>query len=174
MKGGISPLLFLPDKISAMDIEALKQNIWQATESLLEKEFFVVDVIIKELKEKLKVSVLLDGDKGVNIEVCAKTSRALGNIIEEQNWIESKYVLEVSSPGAENPLKMLRQLPQHIGRTLQITTKDNQNYEGTLKSVENDTITLQQTTGKGKKAQNVLHQIVWSDIASAKVVISFR
>lgn len=157
-----------------MDIETLKQNIWQATENLLEKEIFVVDVVIKELKEKLKVNVLLDGDRGVNIETCAKTSRALGNIIEEQNWIENKYVLEVSSPGAENPLKMLRQLPQHIGRTLQITTKDNQNYEGTLKSVENDTITLQQTIGKAKKAQTVFHQIVWSDIASAKVVISFR
>jgi ribosome maturation factor RimP len=157
-----------------MNTETLKQNIWQATENFLEKEFFVVDVLIKELKEKLKVSVLLDGDKGVNIEVCAKTSRALGNIIEEQNWIESKYILEVSSPGAENPLKMLRQLPQHIGRTLQIATKDGKIIEGVLKNVEGNQIVVEQSIGKGKKMQKIVHQIDWNEIITAKVVISFK
>ncbi|MCS6795857.1 MAG: ribosome maturation factor RimP [Raineya sp.] len=152
----------------------MKTKIWQATENILEKEFFIIDVIIKELREKYKVSVVLDGDEGINIDTCAKISRELGNIIDENNWIESRYVLEVSSPGAENPLKLLRQVPKHIGRTLQIATKDNKTYEGVLKSVKNETITIEQTSGKGKKAQTQLHQIEWANINSIKVLISFK
>jgi ribosome maturation factor RimP len=131
-------------------------------------------VQIKQLKEKKRVTILLDGDNGVNIDICAKTSRALGDYIEEMNLIETAYNLEVSSPGVDNPLKLLRQYPQHIGRTLLVNLKDNTNVEGVLTKIENNIITIQQTKGKGKKAEILNQDIDFESIAGSKVLISFK
>lgn len=155
-------------------LETLKQQLWQASESVLAKEYFIIDIQLKELKDKLKVSVIVDGDYGISVDTCAQINRALDNIIEVNDWIQGPYILEVSSPGAEKPLKMLRQLPKHIGRTLQIVTQNGQTLEGTFKDLTNEIITIEQTIGKGKKAQTLTHQIAWQDIATVKVLISFK
>jgi len=152
----------------------LESEIAKIVESILEKEYFLVDVQIKQLKEKKRVTILLDGDNGVNIDICAKTSRALGDYIEEMNLIETAYNLEVSSPGVDNPLKLLRQYPQHIGRTLLVNLKDNTNVEGVLTKIENNIITIQQTKGKGKKAEILNQDIDFDNIAGSKVLISFK
>jgi len=152
----------------------LEAEIAKIVESILEKEYFLVEVQIKQLKEKKRVTVLLDGDNGVNIDVCVKTSRSLGDYIEEMNLIETAYNLEVSSPGVDNPLKLLRQYPQHIGRTLSVNLKDNTNVEGVLTKVENETISLEQKKGKGKKLEVSVQEIAFEQIAGSKVLISFK
>lgn len=152
----------------------LQEKIIQAVESILDKEYFLVDVQIKQLKEKKKVVVLLDGDRGVNIDVCAKVSRSLGDYIEQSDWIDTPYTLEVSSPGVDNPLKLPRQYPQHIGRKLQIKDKNQSIYEGTLLEVTDNSIRIEQTQGKGKKAITTQISIDFDKIETAKVLISFK
>jgi ribosome maturation factor RimP len=152
----------------------LHENIRQFVESILEKEYFVVDIQIKQLKEKKKVTIFLDGDRGVSIEVCAKINRALGNYLEEHNFFDSPYTLEVSSPGVDNPLKLPRQYPQHIGRTLQIKDKNQTGYEGKLIEVSENHIVIEQTQGKGKKATTSQINIDFANIETAKVLVSFK
>lgn len=152
----------------------LHENIRQFVESILEKEYFVVDIQIKQLKEKKKVTIFLDGDRGVSIEVCAKINRALGNYLEEHNFFDSPYTLEVSSPGVDNPLKLPRQYPQHIGRTLQIKDKNQAGYEGKLIEVSENHIVIEQTQGKGKKATTSQINIDFANIETAKVLVSFK
>ncbi len=152
----------------------LKEKIAQTVESILEKEYFLVDVQVKQLKEKKKVTVFLDGDQGVNIDVCAKVSRALGDYIEQFDWIDMPFTLEVSSPGVDNPLKLLRQYPQHIGRNLQVKDKNQTLYEGTLVEVGEASILIEQIQGKGKKAVKTPISINFENIETAKVLISFK
>lgn len=152
----------------------LRDKIAQTVESILEKEYFLVDVQIKQLKEKKKVMVFLDGDQGVNIDICAKVSRALGDYIEQFDWIDTPFTLEVSSPGVDNPLKLLRQYPQHIGRNLQVKDKNQTLYEGTLVDVGETNICIEQTQGKGKKAIKTQISIDFENIETAKVLISFK
>ena len=118
--------------------------------------------------------VFLDGDQGVNIDICAKVSRSLGDYIEQSDWIDTPYTLEVSSPGVDNPLKLLRQYPQHIGRNLQIKDKNQSVYEGTLLNVTENSILIEQTQGKGKKAITTQISIDFDKIETAKVLISFK
>ena len=152
----------------------LQEKIIETVESILEKEYFLVDVQIKQLKEKKKVMVFLDGDTGVNIDICARVSRSLGDYIEQFDWIDTPYTLEVSSPGVDNPLKILRQYPQHIGRNLQIKDKNQNIYEGTLMEVGEDYILIEQKQGKGKKAVTSQIKMDFDNIETAKVLISFK
>jgi len=169
-RGLVSPFLFDFTK-NAME---LQEKLGKFVESILEKEYFLVDVQIKQLKEKKKVTIFLDGDQGVNIDICAKVSRNLGNYLEENDFFDSPYTLEVSSPGVDNPLKLPRQYPQHIGRTLQIKDKNQTNYEGKLIEVSEKGILIEQTQGKGKKAVTSQISIDFANIETAKVLVSFK
>ena len=82
---------------------------------------FVVEVKISpDLK---RIGVALDGDTGVDIDFCAAVSRELGNELETLEDLGA-YVLEVSSPGADAPMKLLRQFPKHVGRELKVVLND--------------------------------------------------
>ena len=49
--------------------------------------------------------IYIDKDGGVNILDCEAISRALSDILDEADPIESSYIFEVASAGAERPLK---------------------------------------------------------------------
>ncbi|MDX1905360.1 MAG: ribosome maturation factor RimP [Thermonemataceae bacterium] len=142
--------------------------------SILEPAFFLVEIQIKQLKEKKKIMVFLDGDSGVNIDVCVKINRALGAFLEEKDFIDTAYDLEVSSPGVDNPLKLWRQYPQHIGRTLMITLQDDSQIEGKLLEAENQKIKIEQKKGKAKKAEITEQEFDFTSVKTAKVLISFK
>jgi len=56
---------------------------------------FLVDLQITKGLKRSQISILVDTEEGVTIEACALLSRKLGNFIEEQEWIEEAYNLEV-------------------------------------------------------------------------------
>src|SRR5690606_31902539 len=95
-----------------------------------------------------KVIVLIDGDSGVGIDDCSKVSREMAAIIEEQDLISGKYILEVSSPGVDSPLKLPRQYPQHIGRKLRLNLTDGQEIKGMLKEVSESSVSVEKEAKK--------------------------
>lgn len=111
-------------------------------------EIFLVDILAID-KGKKRIVVLLDGDKGLDIEFCAEVSRKLGHIIETENIIEEAYVLEVSSPGIDFPLKLQRQYAANIGRSLKVETANGITV-GLLKEVSETEIQLEIPNKKSK------------------------
>jgi ribosome maturation factor RimP len=142
-------------------------------------ELFIVD--IKMLPSR-KLIILMDGDAGIGIADCAAISRFVGFKLEEDNVIEEAYNLEVSSPGIDTPLTLIRQYSKNIGRELSIKMTDGTLREGKLLSVEEDSIVINElikavrkTAGeKGKKAEVIESTIPLNQIAETKVVISFK
>jgi ribosome maturation factor RimP len=110
-----------------------------------------------------KLSVKIDGDKGVNIGVCSQLNRSLGKIIDEHGW-QGSVVLEVGSPGAETPLVTARQYPQHLGRRLRIVQNDGSVLTGTLCKVEDSVLSLQ-----GQEDRELY--LSFGDIKEAKVIV---
>ena len=113
--------------ISNKKLEEIVLELIKGDESL-----FLVDAEIKGNEGNLTVVVLIDGDQGVDIDRCAEISRELGNILEEEEMIESKYRLEVSSPGIEQPIKLIRQYHKNIGRDFKVDTFDGEQFKGKL------------------------------------------
>ena len=124
---------------------------------------FVVDVVQNGRKG---ITVYFDSDSGVTFEKCTKVSRFLEQHLDGINWQGGDYVLDVSSPGIDRPLKLWRQYPRQIGRTLKVRLNDGTEQEGKLREVGMDAITLE--TGK-----TMTMEIPFSDMAESFVQISF-
>ena len=127
---------------------------------------FLVDIQLKGHQGSQHLLITLDGDKGVQIEQCAKVSRKVGYEIEESEIIGGKYQLEVSSAGMGSPLKMLRQYVKNIGRGLDVKLMDGTKLTGDLLKAEDDGIALE-IDGENR-------EISFKEIDKSKVVVSFK
>lgn len=136
------------------------------------EDLFLVDV---KMHSNGKLVVLVDGDRGVNIQDCAAISRHVGFHLEEEDAIDHAYSLEVSSPGIDVPLSSHRQYRKNIGRDLQIKLEDGTEKKVKLLAVTDDHIVVEEKIKeKGKKAVLQQNEIPFSKIITTKVLISFK
>lgn len=147
-------------------IEALITKLLPATEDI-----FLVSVRIKPTNN---IKVFLDADTGLNIDKCVKINRAMYRTIEEEGWFpDGNFSLEVSSPGIDEPLKLIRQYIKNIGRNVEITLIDETKKEGKLLAVTEETISMEYTEGKNKKAVTLTKEIPFDNIKQTIVLIAF-
>ncbi len=134
-------------------------------------DLFLVDV---KIAPGNKVTVLLDGDKGVTIDNCTAVNKALYKFIEENAVFgDSNFSLEVSSFGVDRPLQLLRQYKKNIGRNVEVILNDGTKNEGTLTEVNEDEIKIEQKTGKGNKMIKQTTTISFNQIKHTTVLITF-
>ncbi|MCR5888515.1 ribosome maturation factor [Hymenobacter sp. J193] len=143
-------------------------------ESLPGPELFVVGLTVSDAIRP-KVTAILDGEQGMGIDECALVSRRLARRIEEAYGEEASYTLEVTSPGADQPLVDARQYHRHVGRTFSLKLKDGTEKTGTLEAVEATGVQLaEEVKEKNKKKTLPAALVPFDTIQEAKVVISFK
>ncbi len=147
------------------------QAVEKLIKPLLFDDIFLVSVKIKPTNN---FKIFLDADSGLGIEKCIKINRALYKIMEEMGmYPDGDFSLEVSSPGLDEPLKLLRQYKKNTGREVEVITNDDLKKEGRLTGVTEEKITIEYTEGKGKKAAVKTEDIYFNDIKQTKVQIRF-
>jgi ribosome maturation factor RimP len=138
---------------------------------LLFDDIFLVSIKIKPTNN---FKIFLDADSGLGIDKCIKINRALYKIMEEMGmYPEGDFSLEVSSPGLDEPLKLLRQYKKNIGRDVEVTMIDEVKKEGKLTAVTDENITIEYAEGKGKKAIVKTDEIPFDAVKQTKVQIKF-
>ncbi len=156
-----------------MQAETQIQSLEDRINNLLEghPSHFLVEVRIKPTNN---IKVFIDGDEGVNLGQLIEYNRKLYRQLEESGvYPDGNYSLEVSSPGLDEPLKLLRQYKKNISRFIDITLLDTGKKEGRLISVSDEFITLETETGKGKKKETKQEVIPFDQIKSTKIQIKF-
>jgi ribosome maturation factor RimP len=106
---------------------------------------FLTDILVRNEPRGKLLQVFLDTDEGITIEQCAHVSRELSHEIDRENLFERAYRLEVSSPGIDRPLRMLRQYTKNLGRTFRVIHQvldSRQTLIGKLESVAGDKLTF--------------------------------
>jgi ribosome maturation factor RimP len=152
----------------------LVDEIRKLVEENLSPDKFVVEVLISGKKIPKRVLIIIDGDQGVTIDTCADLSRVLSKAFDERAYFgEDNYLLEVSTPGLEHPLKLKRQYFKNAGRNLKVVGR-TATVEGRLKEVADDKIVLVQETGTGKKKETKEVEIPFSEIDKTFVTVSFK
>ena len=168
-KGTIVPSFYIRSFMELVPV--LKELVLQ---HLPGEHYFLVDIKITATSGPKKVIVLIDGDQGVTIDDCAHLSRSVSEEIERKDLIEGAYTLEVSSPGLDQPLSMLRQYQKNIGRKLNVVLEDDSIINGELKSVTADAIRLVAERKEGKKMITQEKEVSFSNIKKAIVLVSFN
>lgn len=125
---------------------ALIENIFEiAAAGLRDIGGYVVDVSVTGERGSSIVEVFVDTDQGITADQCAQVNRSVSSELERQNLISGRYRLEVSSPGLDRPLKLVRQFRKNIGRRFKIIAPvENQKTatEGILREASETTLTL--------------------------------
>ncbi|MBP2654910.1 MAG: Ribosome maturation factor rimP [Firmicutes bacterium] len=111
-----------------------------------DSELELVDVeYVKERDWYLRV--FLDKPGGLEVDDCQTVSERLEDKLDEVDPIKESYILEVSSPGLDRPLKKPKDFIRHIGDKVEISTfapiNGQKKVVGTLLGVENDDIRLE-------------------------------
>ena len=128
----------------------------------------LVHVEIAGTKRDVVVRIYIDKEGGVTIEDCSLFSKAIEDILELEDFIPSKYVLEVSSPGIERELYSLADFVKFTGQLAKVKTNveiDGQKtFVGTIIEANEDKIEIGDRT-KGTVS------FTFADVAKANLKI---
>ena len=135
-RGDESPLSYFSD----MSVETVNSKIEEWLQPVLnEKNLFLVEI---RFVLGRKLEVYIDSDQGIHIDDCASISRFLEGHLDGSGLVPDNYILEVSSPGMDNPLKVPRQYKRRIGRILEVVKNDGTMFEAQLTEADNEKIKL--------------------------------
>ncbi len=85
-------------------------------------------------------------DGGIEVEDCARISRAVGAVLDVEDPISGEYVLEVSSPGIDRPLTRLKDFERYEGYEVRVETADlidgRRRFKGVLEGVEGNDVLI--------------------------------
>ncbi len=114
---------------------------------ILEKENFeLVDVEFVKEGPNWYLRIYIDKDGGISIDDCELVSRTLDKKMEDMDLIEQAYILEVSSPGIDRPLKKPEDFVKYAGEVVDIKLYKGRDgvkeFQGELKGLVNDVITI--------------------------------
>ncbi len=113
--------------------------------------------------------VYIDKPEGVNINDCVEVNRAFSDVLDEEDFIEESYILEVSSPGLGRTLKKDRHLQYSIGEEVEIKTYKPvdkvKEFSGVLMSFDSESLTIENEDGQRTFAR--------SDIAVIRLALDF-
>lgn len=136
-------------------------------------ELELVDIeYVKEGRDWF-LRVFIDKETGVDIEECGLVSERLSEKLDEADPIEHNYFLEVSSPGAERPLKNHAHFEKAIGKNVFIKVYEpiegEKTFEGILTSFDGKNATLEIKVKTRKKMINIPYE----KIAKARLAVTF-
>ncbi|MCY9203144.1 ribosome maturation factor RimP [Bacillus atrophaeus] len=134
----------------------------------------LVDIEFVKEGQNWFLRVFIDSDNGVDIEECAKVSELLSEKLDEADPISQNYFLEVSSPGAERPLKKKADFDRSLGKNVYIKTYEPIDgvkvFEGELAEFDGQTVAVEMTIKTRKKRINIPYE----KIANARLAVSFQ
>ena len=151
--------------LCSMDKARILNKIEEIVQSY---NFLLIELNIRGDSHLRVLEVYIDGEKGITSEDCSNVSRAINEVIQADDLVESNYRLDVSSPGVDRPLKFLVQYIKHINRNFEITYKvdeENKKFNAKLTRVDGNQLYFLE--------KNSEHIVKFEDIVRAKVLISF-
>lgn len=130
--------------------------------------YYFIELIMRGNDNNPIFEVFIDNVKGIETEDCKIVSSKIKEVLDLDIPPEVNYRLDVSSPGADRPLRYMGQYEKHLKREFEVTVKKEggkKKIKGTLTSIDGDKLLFK----SGKEE----FLIPFDDITSAKVIISF-
>ena len=143
-------------------------------EWLEDKDYFLVDVTVSPDD---KIVVEIDHAEGVWIDDCVDLSRFIESKLDRE---EEDYELEVGSAGIGQPFKVLKQYLNHVGREVEVLTKEGKKMEGILKEADAEkfVVTVQKKVKpEGAKRPKLVDEditFMYDEVKYTKYLISFK
>lgn len=124
------------------------------------------DVVIRQAGKRRLVRVVVDHDGGLSLDLVADISREISRALDDHDVFgQSAYVLEVTSPGVDRPLRAPRHWSRAIGRLVAVTPKSGERFDGRVLDADADAATLDVAGAE--------HRVEYAEVARAVVQVEF-
>jgi ribosome maturation factor RimP len=100
----------------------------------------LVDVEVKQGRTQ-HVRVIADKPGGIDLDTCAQVSSELGRMLDVDDPVPGRYMLEVSSPGLDRPLKTPADFRRNVGKQVKVVMAKEQ-FEGIIEEVREDVVVV--------------------------------
>jgi len=151
---------------------ALKDQISELITPALHKAgYFLEDVNLVSPGQHRIVTVIVDGETGLNLDQVTVASKLVSELLDETSFMgETPFTLEVTSPGIDRPLTLPRHFAKNVDRLLKVTKTDGLVITGRIRSNSENALTLEVT--EKKEVKEVV--IALAEIKRAMVEIEFN
>lgn len=129
-----------------------RETYEQKTEALLlpiiqEHQFELVDVEYVKEGSSWYLRAYIDKPGGITVDDCEVVSRRLSDLLDQEDFIEDAYILEVSSPGLGRPLKKDKDFARSIGEEVEIRTfraiEHEKEFTGILRDYDKEKLVVE-------------------------------
>ena len=152
-----------------MDLNYLKPLLEKKVSEL---GYELVELTSRKEKGDLIVSIVVDRVEPIDMNAISELSQAVSSYMDEIDQSEERYFLDVSSLGAEKPLKV-NELDKYVGRYINVhvhnALEGNNIFEGTLEEANSESITVSYRIKTGVKKVVIL----LSNIYKIRLAIKF-
>ncbi len=152
-----------------------KESYESRTEKFLlplmeEHKFELVDVEYVKEGGSWYLRAYIDKEGGISVDDCEVISRILSDWLDQEDFIQDSYILEVSSPGLGRPLKKEKDFARSIGKDVEIrlykAVNKSKEYTGALDAYDKESVTIRMEDG----SQMVFQK---ADIALIRLALDF-
>lgn len=152
-----------------------KETYEQKAEELImplieQNQFELVDVEYVKEAGNWYLRAYIDKPGGITVDDCEIVSRAFSDLLDEHDFIEDSYILEVSSPGLGRPLRKDKDFARSMGEEVDIKTyraiNHQKDFTGILKEYDKEKIVIELENGE-------LMEFARADIALVRLAFDF-
>lgn len=150
--GLASPLFSIVGMKNRGESMSKRDTYESRTEALLlpimeANQFELVDVEYVKEGSSWYLRAYIDKEGGISIDDCELVSRALSDLLDQEDFIEEAYILEVSSPGLLRPIKKDKDFQRNVGKEIEVhlfkMMDKKKELIGILTAFDADTLTIQ-------------------------------
>jgi ribosome maturation factor RimP len=132
----------------------------------------IEDVVIDAGARPPRITVIADGDKGLDLDSIAALSRSASDLLDGADAPSgAAYVLEVTSPGVERPLTAEKHFRRARGRKVELTLSDGAQLTGRLGETRDGAVRL--VVREGGRGEYSVRELQIDGIANAIVQVEF-
>ena len=154
-----------------------KKEMYEArTEELItpildRRNFELVDVEYVKEGGTMYLRAYIDKPGGITVNDCEAVSRAFSDKLDEDDFIEDSYIMEISSPGLDRPLKKEKDFVRSMGKLVEIRTyrpiEKQKEFCGILNAYDDNSVTIEEDEN------GTLRTFEKKDIALIRLAIEF-
>lgn len=151
---------------------SLSEKIAELIQPVVENAgFFLEDIHVLSPGKHRIITCIVDGQTPLNLDQVTSISRDISELLDAASFLdETPFTLEVTSPGVDRPLTLVRHWQKNLNRLVKVVKQDGSVVAGRITTVEESQVRLSEDI-KGKLKE---HVVILADIKRATVEIEFN